>query len=80
MPAKIHLPPELAADRQRDGARIRRLRRDRGWTQENLAERSGLDRNTISRMETGARGLPITAYYLVAHSLGVPLWRLFRDE
>jgi transcriptional regulator with XRE-family HTH domain len=37
------------------GQRIARLRRERGWTQETLAERSGVARPTIARLEI-ARG------------------------
>lgn len=34
---------------------VRKLRTDRGWTQEQLAERLGLTKMTISQYETGAR-------------------------
>lgn len=80
MPAKIHLPSHLMDERQLIGSRIRRLRAERRWTQEQLAERCGLDRQTISRAETSTRGLPIDVYLLIANALGVPLWRLFRDD
>jgi transcriptional regulator with XRE-family HTH domain len=80
MPTKIELPAELVMERQRDGDRIRGLRSARGWNQDQLAEAAGVDRNTVSRIETGSRGLSINAYYLIAQALEVPLWRLFRDE
>lgn len=35
------------------GQRLRRLRRDRGLTQRDLAERLGVDRRTIQRYELG---------------------------
>ncbi|WP_051366684.1 helix-turn-helix domain-containing protein [Hamadaea tsunoensis] len=37
------------------GVRIRRLRGERGWTLRHLAERSGVDSSTISRLENGRR-------------------------
>jgi transcriptional regulator with XRE-family HTH domain len=35
------------------GKRVRELRRDRGWTQERLAEAADLHENYVSRLETG---------------------------
>lgn len=75
-------------DRQLIGDRIKRLRESHldengqpdPWTQDVLAVHAGLHRNTIIRMETSSRGLSIDAYLVVADALGVPLWRLFRDE
>ncbi len=80
MPFKINLPPHLLMDRQVIGGRIKALREARGWTQEGLAEHSGLHRNTIVRMETGAQAPSLDAYLLVADALGVQAWRLFKDE
>ncbi len=80
MPAKIQLPLHLLMERQQYGTRIRLLRESRGWTQEALAEHTGLDRNTIGRVETSTRGLSIDVYLLIAEALQVPVWRLFRDE
>lgn len=67
-------------ERRQHGLRILALREARGWSQEALAERAGLDRQTIGRMETSVRGVSIDAYLLVADALDVPLWRLFRGE
>lgn len=80
MPSKIHLPPELVAERQAIGTRIRVLREERDLSQEKLAELAGLDRQSIYRVELGSRGLSINAYLAVATALGVPTWRFFRDE
>lgn len=35
------------------GAAIRRARRQRGWTQEDLAERAGISRRTLVALEGG---------------------------
>lgn len=35
------------------GKRVRQLRKERGWTQEQLAEAANLHENYVSRLETG---------------------------
>lgn len=49
----------------------------RGWSQEVLGERAGLDRRTISSIELGTRSPLMDHIILIAHALGVPLRRLF---
>jgi ribosome-binding protein aMBF1 (putative translation factor) len=54
------------------GARVRRLRLDRGWSQEELARRAGVTASQITRIEAGSRqtvrGETIARY---AHAFGV---------
>ena len=38
------------------GRRVQKIRKQRGWSQEKLAEKTGLTRETISRIETGKYG------------------------
>ena len=58
------------------GARLRRYRRERGWTQAQLAAKAGLSTHTVSRMERGSvRPLERTAAAL-AKALGVEAERL----
>lgn len=40
------------------GARLRELREERGWTVAELARESGVDRNSISQVESGASKAP----------------------
>lgn len=50
---------------------VRLLRRRRGWRQADLATRSGLSRQIISRIETGSlRRMPLGAVAAVAEALG----------
>ncbi len=41
------------------GGRIRKLRKQRGWTQIELAEKVGLDRSFIADVERGKRNISI---------------------
>lgn len=76
--------PSVDQDEQRHrwavGQRIRTLRRDAGLSQVTLAERTGLDHRTISRAENGRHNIGIDQLYRISRGLGVPSWRLFRDE
>ena len=45
---------------------IRAARQARGWSQEELAERTGLSARTIQRIENGARPSAATARLLAA--------------
>ena len=47
------VPPESAEIERRIAARLGRLRTERGWSLEALAERSGISRATLSRLERG---------------------------
>ena len=54
------------------GARIRALRMARGWSQGQLAVRSGVDRKLISKLETGRiHSVELTVGIALARSLGV---------
>lgn len=62
------------------GGRLRRYRRERGWTQAQLARKAKLSAKTISRIERGLeRPLERTARTL-ARSLGVEAERLLGLE
>lgn len=39
------------------GEKIRRIRYQRGWSQTDLSERSGISRSWINQIETGAVGV-----------------------
>lgn len=67
--ARRRLSPER---REAIGARIKRLRQERGWTQRELAERSGIDPATMNQIETGVRAPDVVTIDSLADSLGVP--------
>jgi transcriptional regulator with XRE-family HTH domain len=64
----------------RVGERVRGLRRGRGWTLEVLAERSGVSRAMISKLERGEKNPTLVVAAKVAEGLGVSLMQLVGIE
>jgi transcriptional regulator with XRE-family HTH domain len=58
--------------RQLVGRNVKRLRLDRGWTQEQFAERSGFSQQYISGLELGRRNPTIVSVYELAQALNAP--------
>jgi transcriptional regulator with XRE-family HTH domain len=56
--------------RQRLAVNMKRLRKERGWSQETLADEAGLDRTYISGIERVVRNPTITVAERVARALG----------
>lgn len=69
---------EFSLARNRIGARLRKHRETRKLSQEELARRSGLPQETISRLESGSRTPRLETLSKLASGLGVPLERLLR--
>jgi transcriptional regulator with XRE-family HTH domain len=59
------------------GERVRQLRTEQGYTQESLAEASGLHRNYIGGIERGERNVGLDNIYVIASALDVAVSRLF---
>ncbi|MGP9833375.1 helix-turn-helix domain-containing protein [Marinobacter sp. NSM] len=51
------------------GARLQKIRKNRGLSQEQLAEISGLHRTYISSLERGARNPTLTTIFVIACAL-----------
>lgn len=60
------------------GARVRELRKARGWTLEQLAERAGKHYTYIGGVERGDRNVTLGVLHDVAKALDLPLQQLFR--
>jgi len=58
------------------GTRIRQIRINRGWTQENLAAKADMDFTSIGAAERGVRNLSLKSLARVANALGVPIEEL----
>ena len=74
----------VARDRDDDfygllGTRVRKLREDRGWTQEELAQAIAIEPATLSRYETAKKAFPLDVLRRIAASLRVPLGHLIAD-
>ena len=61
----------------RFGACVRQLRLERGYTQEEFADRCGFFRTYLSRIETGAANPTLNAIEVIAIALGVKLVDVF---
>jgi transcriptional regulator with XRE-family HTH domain len=59
------------------GGRLKSLRQAREWTLEELAERSGLSKPFLSRLESGDRQPSIAAVLTLARVFNVPMASLF---
>lgn len=58
--------------RRQVGLNVQRIRRSRGWSQEELAFQSGLHRTYISGIERGTRNPTVTVLKVLADALGTP--------
>lgn len=58
---------------------IRKMRLQRGWTQEVLAELTGMPRNSIGKIERAEHDLNIVKLEAISLALDVPLSELLRQ-
>ena len=61
------------------GRRIAELRREKGLTQEALAEAMGVSRNHIADIELGMRNTGVWSLLLICRALALPPSVLFED-
>ena len=62
----------------RIGFNLMKQRRLKGWTQEQLAEKSGVSRSRISKMENGKENFNIESLFLIAQSLEIDFIELLK--
>lgn len=70
-------PPSSVSIQHAFGERVRKLRIKANLRQEDLADRCGLYRTYLSRIETGMANPTLTMIQALADSLGVPVTSLF---
>ena len=58
------------------GQRIRRLRVQRGYTQESFADKCGLHRNFMGAVERGEQNLTLKTLRIIATGLGTKMAKL----
>lgn len=61
------------------GRRIAELRREKGLTQEALAEAMGVSRNHVADIELGARNTGVWSLLLISRALALSPGALFED-
>jgi transcriptional regulator with XRE-family HTH domain len=71
---------QLRADLVKVGARLRRLRKERGWKLEDLAGRTNLSRAYLSRLESGERQPSLSVLFDLARAYDVSFSSLFEPE
>ena len=59
------------------GRRVAELRREKGFSQEALAEAMGVSRNHVADIELGARNTGVWSLLLICSALGAPPAALF---
>jgi transcriptional regulator with XRE-family HTH domain len=59
---------------------IRKYRRQKGWTQQVLAEAIGRSRSIVAEYESGATSVPQPILWKIARCLDVQVDVLFEDE
>lgn len=62
------------------GTNFARIRREKGWTQEQVAERSGFSQQYISGLERGRRNPTIVSIYELAQALEVSYLELLTEQ
>src|SRR5829696_3706334 len=60
-------------------SRLRALREARGWSQETLARRAGVDRSFYADLELGNHSPRVDLLWDIAAAYGVPISDLFRE-
>tara|TARA_R110002073_G_C9422839_1_gene576167 strand:+ start:1092 stop:1448 length:357 start_codon:yes stop_codon:yes gene_type:complete len=56
------------------GQHIKLARKKRNWTQRELAERAGVGRTTVQKVENGHMGIEIGLAFEIASIAGIPLF------
>ncbi|MDP3460071.1 MAG: helix-turn-helix transcriptional regulator [Hyphomonas sp.] len=60
-------------------ANLRKYRKERGLSQEELADEAGLHRTYISGVERGVRNPSVLVLEKIARPLNIPVWKLLYD-
>lgn len=66
--------------RKQVGENVRRIRKEVGWSQEDLAHESGLHRTYISGIERGVRNPTVLILAKIGETLGVEIVELLSKD
>ncbi|HET7302713.1 MAG TPA: helix-turn-helix transcriptional regulator [Candidatus Saccharimonadales bacterium] len=67
------------ATRNKLGKNIRNLRREKDWSQEELADKVGLHRTYVGAIERGEQNVTIDTLAKIAKALSASFTQLFKD-
>jgi putative transcriptional regulator len=59
--------------------RLRLLRKERGWSQGDLASHVGVSRQSINAVETGRYDPSLPLAFRIARAFGLPVEQIFHD-
>ena len=59
------------------GVAVRTLRQERDWSQDDLADASGLQPTYVSDLERGVRSPGLVTQQRLAQAFGLKVWQLF---
>ncbi len=62
------------------GSKVKKLRKAKGWSQEDLAKRAGLHRTYIGSIERSERNVSLINIERIAKALGVSVETLVRNR
>ncbi|MFI6285695.1 helix-turn-helix domain-containing protein [Streptomyces sp. NPDC051018] len=79
MPRSTPPPARVITRRRQIGVQIRAARIHANLTQQDISERTGIDRATYGRIELGHASALLDSLILIADAIGVPLSQLVRD-
>ena len=74
------LQPETENASDKLGERLRRLRKEAGWTLQDLARRSGVSLSTLSKIENAQVAPTFDTLVKAAHGLGIGFETLLADS
>lgn len=63
---------------ERLGQKLRRLREEKGVSQEELSKEAGLDRTYVGKIERGKKSPSLNTVEKLGDALGVEVWELFK--
>jgi transcriptional regulator with XRE-family HTH domain len=61
------------------GERVRQIRKEKGLSQEALADLAGIDRSYMGHIERGDQNITLTKIYQISEALKVPAKMLLAD-
>jgi transcriptional regulator with XRE-family HTH domain len=71
--------PPMAVEAEIFGKRLRQLRTNAGWTQEQLAEAAGITTTYTSDLERGTKVPSLTILLRISRAFKMPVAELLRD-